>query len=57
MNTKNDSTCKKQTEFDFLWSNIEDIRMEIRVLYGIMVLILVVVFAAAFALCLYHVAA
>ena len=57
MNTKNDSAYKKQTEFDFLWSNIEDIRMEIRVLYGIMVLILVVVFAAAFALCLYHVAA
>lgn len=57
MNTKNDSACKKQTEFDFLWSNIEDIRMEIRVLYGIMVLILVVVFAAVFALCLYHVAA
>ena len=57
MNTKNDSACKKQTEFDFLWSNIEDIRMEIRVLYGIMVLILVVVFAAVFALCLYHAAA
>ena len=53
MNTKNDSARKKQTEFDFLWSNIEDIRMEIRVLYGIMVLVLVVVFAAAFALCLF----